>query len=950
MPRTPRPARPRGTPLAHALLSLAFALFALGALAPAGARAMLVNQVRPWSGDTGVGDPLLTVIELYNDSTATVNLSGWTLGGVTPADVIALPAWSIPAGAYLNVFFGAGTDDADFSDGVGSWYTGPTSYGLTSYQGEVALYDGVPGTSTIQDFVDWGLAAGSFGFAYSNATAAGMWPGGAFVDLTGLSLLAQIARLPSGYDRDTTTDWSELELPYVVPMTNHHALQLAPRDGTLQDTQPTFTWLTVPDASDYLIEVDDDSLFGSPAISATVAATGYTPGSPLADGGYYWRVTPNGLAGGPYPRAVYQFLLTSTPPGPGPARAQAIYGSAPVPQFLQHKDARLLCIWTLNSGGAQSRPGCTEAAGAQGPWDAAHPATAAHIPGCNHCNKYCTRASIQMVNAKYGGTLLQDEISYRLWSTANPGPEGDLGHDIGAWPSANNAFGWALKGGAVAEKFIGPPDAPIPFDSLSTEVDGGRPVLTVIRPPGWFHTVVFTGYFQLFGFRFIYITDPWPGRTGWYVHSRMPCVRYYMIRPDTVRGRLADPAVATDTDGDGMMDFDEATPRPFQSSRNSADTDRDGVHDKDEVRQYTFHRNYHAAHVNNTLAFADVDGDGTRAENDCDADNDRHFDGGEDINGNGHFDAGETCVLRATSNNLALAANPIVAGCAVGTARPDVTGGKLHAGSVYTVDLIETPCDPPPANAFLGAAGSIFTDGAGDVAGSSFLCYPPGTYRMIVDVLGTGVFDPDCDPIVCFTVDAATATNAVDRIEAGITSDGAELSWWLMDGTAFESFRVHRAVDGGAERLVTPEPIVAAAQTYPAKFAWRDAAIEQGHVYAYRIEAMKGSGSEWFGPAELRTTVVPARLALRGALPNPFQRSTQIAFDLPLGAGQTRVTIFDAAGRRVRALASGALAPAEQRVFWDGRDDAGGDLAAGIYLVRLETRLGARTGRVVKMP
>ena len=100
----------------------------------------------------------------------------------------------------------------------------------------------------------------------------------------------------------------------------------------------------------------------------------------------------------------------------------------------------------------------------------------------------------------------------------------------------------------------------------------------------------------------------------------------------------------------------------------------------------------------------------------------------------------------------------------------------------------------------------------------------------------------------------------------------------------------------------------------------------------------------------LRTTIVPARLALRGALPNPFQKSTQIAFDLPLGAGETRVTIFDAAGRRVRALFSGALAPAEQRVFWDGRGDAGSDLAAGIYLVRLETRLGVRTGRVVKMP
>ena len=50
-----------------------------------------------------------------------------------------------------------------------------------------------------------------------------------------------------------------------------------------------------------------------------------------------------------------------------------------------------------------------------------------------------------------------------------------------------------------------------------------------------------------------------------------------------------------------------------------------------DIRQYVFHRNYHLGHINNALNFSDIDGDGLRAENDCDSDNDGDFDGGASI-------------------------------------------------------------------------------------------------------------------------------------------------------------------------------------------------------------------------------------------------------------------------------------------------------------------------------
>ncbi len=47
------------------------------------------------------------------------------------------------------------------------------------------------------------------------------------------------------------------------------------------------------------------------------------------------------------------------------------------------------------------------------------------------------------------------------------------------------------------------------------------------------------------------------------------------------------------------------------------------------------------------------------------------------------------------------------------------------------------------------------------------------------------------------------------------------------------------------------------------------------------------------------------------------------------------LAIYDVAGRKVRTLASGAQPAGEHEIHWDGRDAAGLEAAAGVYLVRL---------------
>lgn len=85
-------------------------------------------------------------------------------------------------------------------------------------------------------------------------------------------------------------------------------------------------------------------------------------------------------------------------------------------------------------------------------------------------------------------------------------------------------------------------------------------------------------------------------------------------------------------------------------------------------------------------------------------------------------------------------------------------------------------------------------------------------------------------------------------------------------------------------------------------------------------------------------TESPVRLRVG---PNPFRRGTDIFLESPLLA-RGRLTIHDAAGRRVRTLATQPSADGIAR--WDGRNDAGAPVPAGIYLLRVVTGGGKATG------
>jgi hypothetical protein len=102
---------------------------------------------------------------------------------------------------------------------------------------------------------------------------------------------------------------------------------------------------------------------------------------------------------------------------------------------------------------------------------------------------------------------------------------------------------------------------------------------------------------------------------------------------------------------------------------------------------------------------------------------------------------------------------------------------------------------------------------------------------------------------------------------------------------------------------------------------------------------------------EFPTTVGESAPAARGSIalsagPSPMRDVTSIRCALPRDAVQADIAILDATGRTVRRLHSGPLV-ARSAFLWNGRDDAGVRVPAGVYHAVVRTSDGAGASRAV---
>jgi hypothetical protein len=224
-----------------------------------------------------------------------------------------------------------------------------------------------------------------------------------------------------------------------------------------------------------------------------------------------------------------------------------------------------------------------------------------------------------------------------------------------------------------------------------------------------------------------------------------------------------------------------------------------------------------------------------------------------------------------------------------------------------------------------------------------------GEYKAKVILETNDLTLPVVEIPITFVVTTVTPI-MLSGLTAEVGDEGVVLSWQTPVDICYAGFEVYRrqvSPDVEEETRITAEPLAPASN---GEYRFVDSGILPGREYEYRVAGLAPNGErEFFGPLTVTTRGAepPPALWLAPCVPNPTRRSTTVRYGIPRRE-DVRVALYSPDGRLVRTVVEGARKDAGYYVVtWDGRDDRGHPVAAGLYLVRLETSRQRRTEKVL---
>ena len=116
------------------------------------------------------------------------------------------------------------------------------------------------------------------------------------------------------------------------------------------------------------------------------------------------------------------------------------------------------------------------------------------------------------------------------------------------------------------------------------------------------------------------------------------------------------------------------------------------------------------------------------------------------------------------------------------------------------------------------------------------------------------------------------------------------------------------------------------------------------------VQVLKSSLGEQMTAVLTPAVVRPAQHRLGDSYPNPFNPAVVLPLDLATDAARVSLTVYDVLGRRVRQVWQGPLGAGTHRFTWDGRDEEGKGVAAGVYIYQVEVDGRVEAKKTTKLP
>jgi hypothetical protein len=213
-------------------------------------------------------------------------------------------------------------------------------------------------------------------------------------------------------------------------------------------------------------------------------------------------------------------------------------------------------------------------------------------------------------------------------------------------------------------------------------------------------------------------------------------------------------------------------------------------------------------------------------------------------------------------------------------------------------------------------------------------------------IYNTILWTPRAEPVV-----ENTGTSSPSFRNSLVVGSGGSSSWDSGFGTDLgnniDDDPMFKGVTVGDLHLWSSSPAIEAGDNSAPNLPVTDL---DGNPRIYGTNVDMGA-YEYQGPAtgieDDPAPTLPKTFALHQNVPNPFNPTTIISYDVPVAGGKVALQVYDVAGRLVRTLVDGLETPGEKRVTWNGLNSQGNRVATGVYFYRMTAAGFTKTRKMV---